>query len=462
MADDLLPTSDATAQAVMATGVSAPPPAKKPDDITSLLPTKEQHEGAKAGLESAYKKHEEELGGMIREGDEAYKRDRARMEQAVKQEGATIEELKHGTCSNPHCQYKHVAARAVDQNQSTTQDSDPALSDPQKAEIREKRLCFTFIRTKGNCARGDTCPFKHAYPTKKEHENHFLDRVLLSNTQPNFEVGETVVISSEFAEYDGVYATVKSHRIVKLKNGEHERVYTLDMPRYLADEIHPSFYFELTWGVQEKYLGHLSCLHKQKSCAHNEAAASLKATLDSASTIDMINTDRYFIPDSIRTSTVSIATNNPSQSNMQGAKSGLVVMKTAVPDKLIVRRMHYFPGALRTIISIPKLRDLGCTLSMTETKTTISKDGDILLVVDRSNNADDKASTAVDGDNYVPEFDVIPDEALVLPSDLLNVDFSKLSDTQDLFLINNSLKMLKWKRGLFISLKTIMSRLLVS
>ena len=110
MADDLLPTSDATAQAVMATGVSAPPPAKKPDDITSLLPTKEQHEGAKAGLESAYKKHEEELGGMIREGDEAYKRDRARMEQAVKQEGATIEELKHGTWNAQ----KELSDRKVD------------------------------------------------------------------------------------------------------------------------------------------------------------------------------------------------------------------------------------------------------------------------------------------------------------------------------------------------------------
>ncbi len=110
MADDLLPTSDATAQAVMATGVSAPPPAKKPDDITSLLPTKEQHEGAKAGLESAYKKHEEELGGMIREGDEAYKRGRARMEQAVKQEGATIEELKHGTWNAQ----KELSDRKVD------------------------------------------------------------------------------------------------------------------------------------------------------------------------------------------------------------------------------------------------------------------------------------------------------------------------------------------------------------
>ncbi len=107
---DLFPTSDATAQAVMATGVSPPPASKPSTDYTSLLPTKEQHEGARAGLEAAYKKHEEDLGGIVREGDEAYKRDRARMEQAIKQEGATIEELKHGAWNAQ----KELSDRKVD------------------------------------------------------------------------------------------------------------------------------------------------------------------------------------------------------------------------------------------------------------------------------------------------------------------------------------------------------------
>ena len=137
---------------------------------------------------------------------------------------------------------------------------------------------------------------------------------MLKNIRPLCEAGGTVEILKAFSGYDGVYATVVSTFIGKMPNGEFDRLYKLDMPREQADYIHPSFHYELEEGVQEKFLQHVDVASGHETHWQEKGTPPLQATLDSASTIDMINTPRYFIPGTVRKSTVEISTNNRTQS----------------------------------------------------------------------------------------------------------------------------------------------------
>lgn len=109
---DLLPTTstDTAPPPAKPPTDTAPPPAKPPTDYSSLLPTKEQAETARTGLTAAYEKHEKDLGGIVSQFEETNKRYKARQEQMINAEGATIDELKHGAWNAG----KEMADRQVD------------------------------------------------------------------------------------------------------------------------------------------------------------------------------------------------------------------------------------------------------------------------------------------------------------------------------------------------------------
>ena len=88
------------------------------------------------------------------------------------------------------------------------------------------------------------------------------------------------------------------------------------------------------------------------------------------------------------------------------------------------------------------------TLRGTETVYVVSKDNVVLLVVARANNASGLSAAAVDEDTYVPEFDVIPDEAFVLPSELHAYDFLKHDANRDNFLVDTGLEISTVQEGL--------------
>ena len=131
----------------------------------------------------------------------------------------------------------------------------------------------------------------------------------------------------------------------------------------------------------------------------------------------MINTDRYFIPGTIRDTKIAVTFNDTDATVIKPAKSGLVLIATKVPNRYIARRMLHHPRAHRTIISIPKLRDLGYTFTLSGDHTSICLDGVELLRVARTNKSDGSV-TKVDRDTYVSDFDVAPDSIFVHPDTL--------------------------------------------
>jgi hypothetical protein len=189
------------------------------------------------------------------------------------------------------------------------------------------------------------------------------------------------------------------------------------MSRSLANKIHPGFSNELSYGIPERFI---LAEDSEKHESNQHGSESLLPTLDSASTVDMINTDRYFIPGTIRDTQIAVTFNDSDASAIKPAKSGLVLLATKVPNRYIARRMLYHPRAKRTIISIPKLRDLGYKFTLSGDHTSICMDGVELLHVARTNKSDGSV-TQVDRDNYVSDFDVAPDSIFVHPDTLGNM-----------------------------------------
>jgi hypothetical protein len=73
------------------------PPSAPATDLSNLLPTKEKVEGATAALTNIQEKKLGTEDVMLRQFEAQQSQDRKRMEQAMAAQGATIEELKHGT-----------------------------------------------------------------------------------------------------------------------------------------------------------------------------------------------------------------------------------------------------------------------------------------------------------------------------------------------------------------------------
>ena len=365
--------------------------------------------GSKQGKGGKGRQNKGKPTGATPEADWKLKEQNLRNElkQAHKKIQCTTE-TNRGSCANSSCNFMHKS-KEEPKREKNGKHSGGANATSEVAICKAKGLCYSF--QKGICPRGDTCPYKH----EKIHEQHVMDKIVLKNLRPICEAGELVEILENFSGHFGVYAIVESSYITKLPNGDYDRLYRLAMERTLADSIHPSFHFELEQGVQEKFLLHIPKSNGHEACWQTKENLPLQATLDSASSIDMINTTRFFIPGTVRISTVAISTNNP-HSAMHTEESGLVAMRTLDPNVFIVRRFHFYDRARRTIISVGKLRDLGFTLKLEGQSTIISKDGKTLLKVKRKITA--KNHLDVDEDDYIPEFDVVPEDAFVLPKDL--------------------------------------------
>ena len=323
------------------------------------------------------------------------------------------------------CDYKHSKATTPDSSKTSSPTEDPSPSGGGKSKPGEA-ICFAFAEN-GECPRQPNCKYKHVKQVKFQEVNvlthvmsvHDLDRPALENIAPVANSGDLVEISHSFSGYHGVYATVLSSSVTTYGKEGLTRVYKLKMSRTTANKIHPGFYNELAYGIPERFIL-TEDSEKHELNQHGSESPSLLPTLDSASTVDMINTDRYFIPGTIRDTQIAVTFNDSDASAIKPAKSGLVLIATKVPNRYIARRMLHHPRAKRTIISIPKLRDLGYTFTLSGNHTSICMDGVELLRVARTNKSDGSV-TQVDRDNYVSDFDVAPDSIFVHPDTLGNV-----------------------------------------
>jgi len=321
------------------------------------------------------------------------------------------------------CDYKHGKATTPGNSKTSSPTKDPSPQGGGKSKPGEA-ICFAFAEN-GECPRQPNCKYKHVKQVQFQENHvlthvmsvHDLDRPALENIAPVAISGDLVEISPIFAKHHGVYATVLSSSVTTYGKEGLTRVYKLRMSPSLAYKIHPGFANELSYGIPERFI---IVDDSKKHETNQHGSECLLPTLDSASTVDMINTDRFFIPGTIRDTQIAVTFNDSDASAIKPAKSGLVLIATKVPNRYIARRMLHHPRAKRTIISIPKLRDLGYTFTLSGDHTSVCKDGVELLNIARKNKSDGSV-TQVDRDNYVTEFDVAPDSIFVHPDTLGNV-----------------------------------------
>ena len=330
-------------------------------------------------------------------------------------------EKKGLDCDTPRCPHKHSAEskgkRSDSEQNSDKKKKDSSGKKSDQATKPKLGTCYVYAEN-GSCPREPNCPYSH-----EKHEQstlthalamHELDKRALENIAPIAKKGDLIEISKDFSGHYGVYATMISSSIVTYGKEGPTRVYQLDMSRALADKIHPGFHHELSYGIPERCITNVSTSNHE---VHLHGSKKILPTFDSASTVDMINTDQFFWPGTVRDTNIQVAFNDSTHSAVKPAKSGIVLFATKVPNRFIARRMLHHPRAKRTIISIPKLRDLGFAFDLQSDHMVMHKGGVALLHIPR-NNRSNGTTKEVDDDSYVTSFDILPDDSVVNPAKL--------------------------------------------
>ena len=348
----------------------------------------------------------------------------SKLKKQLKQAKAQIlcpREKKGLDCDIPHCPNKHSAEskgkRSDSDKKSDKKKKDSSGKKSEQAAKPSKGTCYVFAEN-GSCPREPNCPYSH-----ETHEQstlthalamHELDKRALENIAPIAKKGDLIEISKDFSGHYGVYATMISSSIVTYGKEGLTRVYQLDMSRALADKIHPGFHHELSFGIPESHITNVSDSNHELNL---HGSGKILPTFDSASTVDMINTDQFFWPGTVRDTNIQVSFNDATHSAVKPAKSGIVLFATKVKNRFIARRMLHHPRAKRTIISIPKLRDLGYAFALQSDHMVMHKGGVTLLHIPRI-NLSNGTTKEVDDDSYVTSFDVLPDDSVVNPASL--------------------------------------------
>jgi hypothetical protein len=343
---------------------------------------------------------------------EQQKKDRARLMCPNEKHDGGCRKHKHKACAYKHSDSKEHPATATPKTEKTQ--TTTSKGGGKSVKFKDLGKCFAYAET-GACPRDTTCKFSHETGMHTHAMSvHDLDRRALENIEPSSKTGDLVEISRSFTGHDGVYAKVISTSIIQYGKEGLTRVYQLDMPRALADILHPGFHLELSYGIPERFV---TSVNKNEHEQNAHSARGLLPTWDSASTVDMINTDAYFLPGTIRETSIAVSFNDSTHSAVKPALSGLVLLSTLQPNRYIARRMLFHPRANRTILSIPKMRDLGFIFTLAGDHMSIRKKGVELLHVARTNKSDGTVKD-VDRDSYITDFDVSPDSIFVHPDTL--------------------------------------------
>ena len=352
---------------------------------------------------------------------EQQKKDRARLMCPNEKHEGGCRKHKHKSCAYKHSDSKESPdTTTAAKNKTPEKPQIPAPKGGGKSvSFKELGKCFAFAGT-GSCPRDTTCKFSHESNMHTHAMSvHDLDRQALENIEPSSKTGDLVEISRSFTGHDGVYATVLSTSIIPYGKDGLTRVYQLDMPRALANALHSGFHHELSYGIPERFITSVESNEHEQNV---QSSRGLLPTWDSASTVDMINTDEYFLPGSTRDTKIAVSFNDSTHSAVKPAKSGLVLISTLQRNRYIARRMLFHPRANRTILSIPKMRDLGFTFTLAGDHTSIQKKGVELLRVARTNKSNGTVKQ-VDRDSYITDFDVSPDSIFAHPDTLGNVQY---------------------------------------
>ena len=259
---------------------------------------------------------------------------------------------KYGyACALTPCPFKHadtakVAEIPAPAPAATVTFENKQLSKTERADAKDKGICFQWKQME-QCTNGDTCWFKHS-----------CDMITAG-----WPAGTQVTIDPALTNGIAITTTTISSKTVKQPNGTTPRFYTVKLPVEHLHKLHEQFTAMANAGISEKALTicarmppatvaaaalpatvaaavptttqpavdltvHpvISPTPVLANCNSVTHGHSLNACIDNACTFNIINTDKYFIPGTIRESAMHASFNQPG-AGAACSVSGLVQLR---------------------------------------------------------------------------------------------------------------------------------------
>ena len=236
-------------------------------------------------------------------------------------------------CFSDPCPFSHIIGP------DTTKKADPVhklLSDSERELAVANRECFMFKATK-HCSNGDTCSFKH--------EANMVITGWAKGTSVTLDTRITNGIAN-------IHTTVLSSKVVKQADGKSPRFYSVVLPTAHLSQLHEQFAYMADSGIHEDFLKvHVPVPQAPvakpapqlapvvtptppipkptlptNTCNSVTSMHDLNPCIDNACTFNIINTDIYFIPGTIRESTM-LAHFNSEGASAACSTSGLVQLQ---------------------------------------------------------------------------------------------------------------------------------------
>ena len=307
-----------------------------------------------------------------------------------------------------------------------------------------------------DCSYGETCRFTHS----------------VNMVQAYIANGTKVILSTKLTGgVENVEGTITSSRTVKRPNGSQPRFYIVDvvtthtlheqfahmmqngipktfftvkqpatvqfvpvktetpLPVITVEEVHiqptnhpPMVPTPLTKGGESENPTTTqppkSPTPRGNECNLSVGYPGLNPVIDNACTLHIINTDKYFIPGTIRESVMACNFNSDGLAS-NCVRSGLIQMRQK-NGGIYMDRWHYQPGASRTLLSLGRMTAIGYTMEILRTVTNIVKDGEVVFECSLEFEIPDLPPTKeeLDNDYYVVPLTKLEESWFLLPENI--------------------------------------------
>ena len=361
-------------------------------------------------------------------------------------------------CHMTPCKYSHILGPDNATKQppaAATKPATAATAEPaHKAEPANKLphgTCFQWAQGK-TCNSGDTCRFKHS-----------INMVELS-----WAPGSTVTIDKLLTNgLLNITTTILSTKMVKQPNGTLQRFYSVTLPTAHLDKLHEQFAYMAGLGIHEKYLtltpapvavptkikptntagptgppsvtevmgttaqaatldgpppvtGTVGSTPNASAFATQQCnsftGGDLNPCIDNACTFNIINTNKYFIPGTVRQSTL-MANFNSQGAAAACSTSGLVQLRQQ-DGSIFMDRWHYLPSAPRSLLSLGRMNAMGYTMLIRLHDTVImTKEGETAFTCLPERDVSDILPTKeeLDSDDFVPPLVKLDENSFIFP-----------------------------------------------
>jgi len=364
-------------------------------------------------------------------------------------------------CHVDPCRFSHILGPDNTTKQPHAAATKPAAAAGAGAAVAEPAnklppgTCFQWAQG-SSCNRGDTCRFKHT------------TNMVVSSWAP----GSIVTIDKLLTNGILITTTILSTSMVKQPNGTLQRFYSVALPTAHLDKLDEQFAYMADLGIHEKYLtltpasapiaapaqtktkttitaglaglpsvtgvlgttaqaatlngpppvtgktgttAHASAVATQQTC-NSFTGGDLNPCIDNACTFNIINTNKYFIPGTVRASTL-MANFNSQGAAAACSTSGLVQVRQE-DGSIFMDRWHHIQSAPRSLLSLGRMTAMGYTMQISRHNTLIlTKHGETAFTCLPEREVSDITPTKeeLDSDDFVPPLVKLDETSFILP-----------------------------------------------